>query len=313
MKIGFIGVQSSGKTTVFRLLTNGKLATPGKPNIACIHIPDKRLDFLSKVLTSKKTTYAEIEFIDPPGFSASAFSVLQQTDALIQVIPFFGDFKEPEKLMNKVNSELIARDLELCNERLTKSQNKEETELLNQCKSILEKNEPLREIEFKEEAQSLLRGFGFLTQKPMVLVLNYEDKELASKYPISFNAKLELEISELPEDERVEYEKEFKITELALQKFIRIAYPDLGIITFFTVVKDEARAWQIKEGTSVVQSAGKVHSDMERGFIKAQIIGFEDFKSCGSFKDAKEKGKLRLVNKDYTVQDGDIIEFKFNV
>jgi len=328
MKLGIIGVQGSGKTTVFRALTNGKLTHPPEPNIACVKVHDERLDFLSSVFKPKKTTYAEIEFIDPPGFTKSTLALLQPADALINVIPFFGEFKEPIKYMNEVSNELILKDLELCETRLEKLSPKDPTEktketteikFLEQCKVVLEKAIPLRKLEFREDEAKLIKEMGFISQKPMVLVLNKENEKMSPELEakaksdsislVDFNAKLELEIAELSPEERDEYEKEFGTGEPPLQKFIRIGYPGLGIITFFTVVGDEVKAWLLKTRTPVIQAAGKVHSDMERGFIRAQVIGYEDFKSTGSFKDAKEKGLIRLVNRDYVVKDGDIIEF----
>jgi len=282
MKLGIIGLKGSGKTTVFRVLTHGKIAHPPlevapqleviPPNTASIKVPDPRLDFLASVFKPKKTTYAIFEFIDPPGFAKATLSLLQTVDALIHVIPSFGEFKEPIKYFDEVMGEI-------------------------------------------EQIESL-------SQKPMVLILNrgeevnneiIERAEKQSLPLVDFNAKLELEIEEFEPNERDEYEKEFGIGEPPLQRFIRIGYPGLKIITFFTVVGDEVKAWQLNPETPVVRAAGKVHSDMERGFIRAQIIGYEDFKSVGSFGLAKEKGLIRVVNRDYIVQDGDIIEFRFHV
>jgi len=323
MKLGLIGLQGSGKTTVWQVLTGSTLSHPPEPNIAVVRIPDSRLDFLKTAFQPERITQAEIELIDYPGFSKSTLANLEVADTLVYVIPFWGTFSEPGRAMNEVESELILRDLEICDARLkklAKVKPTEEAHLLEHCKVVLEEDKPLRNIEVKPDEEKLLRGFGFLSQKPVILVLNGEKdgpvEELAAQKNlplITFNAKLELEISELTPEEREEYEKEFGIGELPLERFIRTGHTGLGIITFYTVVGKEVRAWLLKKDSSAVQAAGKVHSDMERGFIKAQVIGFKDFKTVGSLKEAKEKGLLRLVGKDHTVNDGDIIEFKFHV
>ncbi|MDI6840584.1 MAG: DUF933 domain-containing protein [bacterium] len=345
MKLGIIGVQGAGKTTVFRALTYGvgaRLARPyntkaQEPNVVSVPVPDERLDFISTVFKPKKITYAEIEFIDLPGFTKSTLAMLQTADALVNVIPFFGEFKEPVKYMNEVSNEIVLRDLELCEARLDKfskikdrhskcSEESLELKFLEQCKAVLEKATPLRRLEqvkLGKNELKLIKEVGFISQKPIVLILNRENEKMSDELKvkaesdglplIDFNAKLELEIAELNPEERDEYEKEFGTGEPPLKKFIRIGYPGLGIITFFTVVGDEVKAWLLKAETTVLKAAGKVHSDMERGFIRAQVISYNDFKTAGSFKEAKEKGLIRLVNRDHVVKDGDIIEFKFHV
>ena len=328
LKLGITGVESSGKTTVFRLFTHKKSSSPSASNLANISIPDERLDFLNSVFRPKKTTYAKLEFLDPPGFAKSSFSLLQPLDALIYVVPCFGEFKNPQKSMQDLLTELILRDAEICETALEKLNDPKEkmlekssgvhpTQLLERCSSALLEPISLRQLEFNEAEEKFLRGFGFLSQKPAIVILNSENPDVGAIHElplpvITFNAKLELEISELTPEERKEYEQEFGIGEPPFERFIRLGLPGLNLATFFTVVGDEVRAWQIPEGTSVIKAAGKVHSDMEHGFIRAQVIGFEDFKSVGSFKDAREKGLLRVVNRDYIVQDGDIIEFRFH-
>ena len=319
MKLWIIGLQGVGKTTIFQLLTHRKLATNPAHKVMCganIDVPDTRLDFLSETLKSKKTTYAKIELIDLPGFTKTNLTSLQIADALIGVIPLFGKFNEPKKQWQELISELILRDKEICENTLKKIKTLQEKELLEKCNYKLSEGILLREIGINDVELKLLRGYGFLTLKPSVVILNTEDlnKEIDLDTNIlKFNAKLEIEISELTEEDRKEYQKEFGITGSPIDRFVKFAFPALKVISFFTVVGDEARAWQIMEGMPIIKAAGKVHSDMEQGFIRADIIGFEDFKSAGSFKSAKEAGKIHTVKQDYIVKDGDIIEFKFKV
>ncbi|MBI4722911.1 MAG: redox-regulated ATPase YchF [Candidatus Stahlbacteria bacterium] len=324
MKIGITGLQGAGKTTIFRLLTtrpdarrvgNGKLSFPDKsgfanppnPNIASIDIPDERLDYLANVLQPKKTTYAKIEFIDPPGFTKSSLSSLQVVEGMIYVV------NSPESLQ-ELKSELILRDMEICENSLKKSIDPKEQESLEKCKSILSEGKSIRKLELNEAQEKQLRGFGFLTLKPSIVIINVsQDKtEDRGQKTIQVQGKLELEFSELSADEQKEYAKEFNIGEPLLNRFTKEGLPQLNIISFFTTVGQEVRAWQIQEGISIIKAAGKVHSAMEHGFIRAEIIGFENFKQAGSFKEAKEKGLIQTVKQDYIVKDGDIIEFKFN-
>lgn len=334
MKLGITGVHGSGKTTIFQLLTRGKLGTPPAPNdvrphLASIDIPDHRVDFLSEVFKPKKTTYAKLELLDPPGFTSTSLALLRTADALIYVVPFFGRFNDPSNSLHELSSDLILRDSEILENAIKKSNSRDvrnipELPLLEKCHSILLEGKPLIELGLTEVDQKLLRGYGFLTLKPVIIILNTGESSVLPtsmdsimvgfKSPpvIQFNAKLELELLELSETERKEYASEFGIGEPPLDRFIRIGLPVLKVITFFTVKGEEVRAWQIPDGTQVIEAAGKVHSDMERGFIRAEVIGFDEFKFAGSFKVAKEKGLVRTVKQDYIVKDGDIIEIKFH-
>lgn len=328
MRVGIVGTEGAGKTTVFQALTRSKGTIPTAHNIASVNIPDSRIDFLSDVFKPKKTTYAKIEFSDPPGFSRKSLALLQPVEALVYVIPVFGKFDNPARLMQNLGTELILRDSEICDNAIKKVQNPKEKELLEKCSYALLDGTPLREVELNEEETKLLKGFGFLTLKPAVIIFNIGQAGMSTDSmgeeldkvragfkttpTIELNAKIESEIAELNEEERKEYEAEFGIGEPPLNRFVRIALPLLKVISFFTVVGDEVRAWQITQGTQVIKAAGKVHSDMERGFIRAEVIGIEEFKLAGSFKAAKDKGLLRTVKQDYIVKDGDIIEFKFH-
>lgn len=332
MKLGITGVQGAGKTTVFQVLSHAKLSTPQALNLATIDIPDTRLDFLSQLFKPKKTTYAKVELLDPPGFTKASLALLQPVDALVYVIPFFGRFNDPAvggaKSMQELSTELILRDGEILDNAIKKANEAKDVmtlPLLEKCNSALLEGKPLRELGLGEEDEKLLRGFGFLTLKPILIIFNISERAALPtsmdsiiagfKAPpiIQFNAKLESEIIELSEVERKEYALEFGIGEPPLDRLVRIGLSELKVISFFTVKGDEVRAWQIPQGTRVIKAAGKVHSDMERGFIRAEVIGIDELKFVGSFKVAKEKGLVRVVKQDYIVRDGDIIEIKFKV
>jgi len=322
LKLGITGVESSGKTSIFQLFTHKKISSPSVSNLQDVSIPDERLDWLSSVFKPKKTTYAKLKLLDPPGFTKLTLSLLQPLDALIYVIPCFGTLKDPQKSLQELLTELILRDVEICEGALEKSiVGVHPAQLLERCSSALLESTPLREVEFNETEEKFLMGFGFLSQKPAIVILNSEKNDVGAinELPppvITFNAKLELEISELTQEERKEYEQEFGIGEPPFERFVRLGLPSLKITTFFTVVGDEVRAWQIPERTSVIKAAGKVHSDMERGFIRAQVIGFEDFKSANIASDVGQTFRFakfaRVVDRKYIVQDGDLIEFKFH-
>lgn len=330
LKIGFVGPQGAGKTTIFKLLASQPNIPPAiKPLIGTVNIIDTRLDFLASIFKPQKLTYAKLELNDIPGFTKSTLALLQPMDTLVYIIPDFGEFKESVRYLSTLQNELIIKDIEMCENATTKARdqrgvdNTTGIELLNKCKSSLEQSIPLRKLELTSIEEKSVRGFGFLSQKPAFIILNTEkplqDIKSSPLLPenndlpiLPINAKLELEILELEAAERTTYCAEYGITKPAIERFIEIAYLHLKLITFFTVVGSEVRAWQINNGFTVVQAAGKVHSDMEKGFIKADIIGFEEFKQVGSFKTAKEKGLLQTVNREHFVKDGDIIEFKFH-
>ncbi|MDD5529334.1 MAG: DUF933 domain-containing protein [bacterium] len=333
MKIGIVGQQSSGKTTIFKLLTSQiNMPASAKPLIWTMDIKDSRLDFLASVFKPKKLTYVKLELNDIPGFSKSGLALLQTMDALIYVIPFWGSFNNPLKYLLDLQSELILRDIEMCENAIKKADSPQISELLKKCKTSLDESIPLSKITLTEEEEKSLRGFGFLSQKPSIVILNTDNQEKDNKELLNFqnkntlpvlviNASIELEILELEPDDRVTYCKEFGIEKPIIDRFSETAYAPFKLAVFFTVGEDEVRGWQIATGAKASIAAGKVHSDIERGFIKADIIGFEDFKKvlatvpspAIALKTAKGNGLLQVVDKDYIVKDGDIIEFKFNV
>tara|TARA_B100000315_G_scaffold210427_1_gene206694 strand:+ start:12464 stop:13522 length:1059 start_codon:yes stop_codon:yes gene_type:complete len=352
MKIAVTGKPFVGKTTIFRALTRAAEDhhLVDKPNIGTVKVPDRRIDYLSGFFQPKKTTYAELIFTDFAGFEKTSTSLekqpetlnqLKTADALAVVCKLFeqdADFS-PVKDIEEWVSELLLADLQTIEnrlERINKSSkgkklllHEEEKKLLLTCKDTIESGTPLRNLELTGTEKKLLSGFQMLSIKPVIVIYNISDTwlgKLESELPqisklqacpnmavTSICGEIELEIAQLDESDRIEFMKEMGIEEPGLNKFIRASYGLLGLISFFTVGKDEVKAWTVKKDTDALNAAGEIHSDIERGFIRAEIISYEDFKNCGSMSEGKKKGLVRLEGKKYVVQDGDIINFRFNV
>jgi GTP-binding protein YchF len=358
MRIGIIGLPQVGKTTLFNLLTEAGASTgfgsKDKANVGVANVPDERIDYLSSIYQPRKTTYAQIEFIDIAGFgpgnngrdTREFLSALQNVDALVQVVRAFDSDMVPHVLgevnvmrdVDLLQSELVLTDLALLEtrlERLSKGRvkgngTKADLELLEKCRAHLEAEEPLTQVEFTEDEAALLRQYTFYTAIPMVLAVNLDEGQLAADANgrqaqltawaaergmpvIPICGKLEEEIIALAPEERAPFLADLGLEETGIARLARTVYRHLGLISYFTVGKDEVRAWTIKAGTNARQAAGKIHSDIERGFIRAEVVGYEDFKEAGTMNRVKEKGLCRLEGKEYIVKDGDIISFRFNV
>lgn len=352
MKIAITGKPFVGKTTIFKAITgvSEDLHLIDKPNVGTVKVPDPRLDFLSEVFQPKKTTYAEIVFADFVGFEnvsnsmekyGAAINQLKTTDAMAIVCKLFDQDKNfsPSSDIENWQSELLLADLQIIENRLERINklskgkknplNENEKKLLFVCKDCIESGKPLRSLELGEDEKKLLRGFQMLSIKPVIAIYNIPETSLGKAQNNIYQSpqlkacpdmtvtticgEMELEIFQLEKNDRKEFMKEMDIDEPGLNKLIRTAYDQLGLISFFTVGKDEVKAWTIRKNTAAVMAAGAIHSDIEKGFIRAQIISFKDFKSCGSLSEGKNKGLVKLEGKNYIVQDGDIIEFRFNV
>ncbi|MDY6974050.1 MAG: DUF933 domain-containing protein [Thermodesulfobacteriota bacterium] len=348
MRLAIIGFPKSGKSTVFAALTgargHGKGHTgPGTDSkIATVTVIDERVDFLLKVYKPKKTIYARIEYLLPskgPESSASKsegeiWNQARPCDALIHVIRNFsgadGFSPAPEQDFRRLEEEMIVSDLAVAEKRLDRIEldrkrgnkpNEEEYTLLKSCREFLEQGQPLRRIGGLA-SEPALRGFTFLTAKPMLVLINNDDEDERlpewSQIPedadmLMARGRLEMDIASMSPEEAEEFIEAYNIEEYALDRVIKASYRLLDRITFFTVLSDEVRAWSITEGTPAIDAAGAVHTDMKKGFIRAEVLSFEDLKRCGTVPEARKGGLVRLEGKEYRVKDGDIINFRFNV
>lgn len=352
MKVGIAGFPGAGKTTIFNALTGqhadvGGYSEPGRVNLGTIKVPDARVDRLSDMFRPKKTTYAEIVFVDFPAAARggeqkvsalenSTLTQMRETDALVQVVrgfmdPMTGDTPDPARDIANFKGELILNDLVLVErriERLKKEKGREhERALLDKCKAALEAERPLRWLELTGEEITSLAGFGFLSRRPLLVLLNVGEADLRGPLPSPVAAALEadrlqglvmagqieMEIAALEAADRQAFLDDLGIEHSARERFIRAAYDLLDQISFLTTGEDEVRAWTIKRGTTAVRAAGRIHSDIERGFIRAEVVHYEDFVHYGTEAKCREAGKFRLEGKEYVVRDGDIIHFRFNV
>jgi GTP-binding protein YchF len=348
MKMGILGFSGSGKTTVFNLLTGLSAAVgPGggrKPNIGVIKVPDERISRLTRMYNPKKTTFAEISFVDvagkAPDGSGTALDVgllahVRDTDAFTLVVRAFDSIMlegapNPAHEIQNLDSELIINDLSVAEKRLERLSKESklaelEAQLLKMCLDHLESDKPLRSLLLTEEQELGLRGFRFLSQKPALVLINTGDgrdgvPDDVAQYAannglecINLCAAIEGELAELePEDQEI-FLAEYGIDSPGRARFIRAAYHKLELISFFTTGEDEVRAWTIKRGTSAVKAAGKIHTDIEKGFIRAEVTPYAVLVELGSEQSVKSAGKMGLEGKEYLVKDGDICHFRFNV
>jgi len=363
MKIGLVGLPSTGKTTFFNLLTNineNAVSTSSKKqeaHIGTAKIPDKRIDFLSGVFKPKKTTYATIEVTDIRGIASGGSMIketgpnpflesVRQVDALVHVVRAFKNDKvvhvegtiDPLRDIDTVNMELLLSDLAVIENRIQRIETGkkitkemlEELEVLKKCREGMESEKLIHSLEFDDGERQYLKTFRFLTERPLVLLVNldedqfssgsYEKREELLKYAsdrqipvIEICAKTELEISQLEDEDRALFMEDLGIEESGISRLATVMYNYLGLISFLTVGEDEVRAWPVRKGITARAAGGKIHSDIERGFIRAEVVKYSDFERLGSMHAVKEKGLFRLEGKDYIIEDGDIINFRFNV
>jgi ribosome-binding ATPase len=344
MKVGLIGHRGAGKTTVFNMLTGLQAQVGGyggkeEVHLGVIKVPDARVDKLSQVFKPKKTTYAEIRFTDFPASqsdddlkgNSNLVTQMREVDAMALVLRDFEPDADPLRQLNDLLTEMILADLTVVENRRARLKKEkarpQEEALLERCATTLENEESLRNLEFSVDDENLLSGFGFLSRKPVLVLFNQPDDKagqpLSAAYQdelkrrgldgLALAGKVEMEVAQLDESDRAAFLKEIGIQEPARERFIRASYRLLDLISFLTTGEDEVRAWTITQGTIARKAAGKIHSDIERGFIRAEVIAYDDFVVLGSEAKCKEAGKLRLEGKDYIVQDGDIIHFRFAV
>ena len=344
MKVGLIGHRGAGKTTVFNMLTGLQAQVGGyggkeEVHLGVIKVPDARVDKLSQVFKPKKTTYAEIRFTDFPASqsdddlkgNSNLVTQMREVDAMALVLRDFEPDADPLRQLNDLLTEMIVADLTVVENRRARLKKEkarpQEEALLERCATTLENEESLRNLEFSADDENLLSGFGFLSRKPVLVLFNQADDKagqpLSAAYQdelkrrgldgLALAGKVEMEVAQLDENDREAFLKEIGIQEPARERFIRASYRLLDLISFLTTGEDEVRAWTITQGTIARKAAGKIHTDIERGFIRAEVIAYDDFVVLGSEAKCKEAGKLRLEGKDYIVQDGDIIHFRFAV
>jgi ribosome-binding ATPase len=357
MKIGLIGLPKSGKTTLFNLLTGSSVATSrydaGRAELhtGVARVPDARVDRLSALFRPKKTTYATFEVVDVAGIEkgergALEAKELRNADALLHVVRAFTDdargAPDPRRDVLDLELELMLADLEVVDRRLErlaasiKKQRKEaevrEHDLLGRLKATLEQETPLRAVDLTGDEARVVRGFTFLSQKPILHLVNVEESAIAegersaerhrlaevAARPHSrvgwVSAVIEAEIARLEGEAQQAFLADLGLAEPAINRVLRECFALLGLVSFFTTGEDEVRAWPIPAGTRAQDAAGSVHSDIARGFIRAEVNGYDELIAVdGSFADLRARGQLRLEGKDYVVRDGEICHFRFNV
>ncbi|MDD3654473.1 MAG: redox-regulated ATPase YchF [Desulfotomaculaceae bacterium] len=362
LNCGLIGLPMVGKTTIFNLLTGAEEATSNfltgktETNVGVAMVPDSRVGYLSSLFKPRKTTYAQIQFSDVPGLVRGSsqgqgvgnqfLNAIRNVDMLAHVVRTFNEpdlphvdgSLDPLRDVETINMELLFADMEIIEKRIhrikhgkkVKKENELELEVLEKCLVALENEKPIGQLELPEEKKLALKNYNFLTEEPLLLVINMDEEQFKSKsYPgkdkleayaaghglplIEICGRIEMEISMLPDEDKELFLNDLGIVQSGIDRLTQAAYDYLGLISFFTVGSDEVKAWTIKKGTDARRAAGKIHSDLERGFIKAEVVKFHDLQDLGNMTRLKEKGLFRLEGKEYIVEDGDVINFRFNV
>ena len=353
MKLGIIGLPQTGKTTLFNALTGHDAptgASGGRMEVhtAVVDVPDPRVDVLTKMYNPKKTIYAKVTYADIAGLEGSGqgsisgllLNQIAQMDGLIHVVRCFEDESvahatgsvDPFRDIEAMNGELLLNDLIQVERQLEKLGeekkrggtdkvvNARKIDLFEKLHATLSEDKPLRGLELTELELADLSGFGLLTRKPMLVLLNLGEGQAEPTFDtemgvpvVALMGKLEMEISQLPAEDAELFMEEYNIEEPGLNKMIRLSYDLLELQSFFTVGEDEVRAWTVNRGATAQQAAGVIHSDLEKGFIRAEVVSYEDLTELGGMSEARNKGKLRLEGKQYIVQDGEIMHVRFNI
>jgi ribosome-binding ATPase len=366
LKLAIIGLANSGKTTVFNALTKGNAETAAytsasfEPNVAVVKVPDPRLEVLARMFKSKRIVPADIEYTDVVGVSRGSaqnetwnkqfINYISTADALVHVLRAFPDESvphpegsmDPARDVELVDMELALSDLAIVQKRLDrltesiKKSPKAEREHLEKEVPVLERLQeqlrngvPVRETDLSDDEEKMLRGYQFLTAKPMLVLINVNETQLPQEKELIekvrgvarfkktevkvIAGKAEMELSQLDDEDAAIFREELGVVESAVDEVIQESYRLVNLISFFTTGPDESRAWTIKKGTPVQMAAGEIHTDLERGFIRAEVVPYEDLVADGSMVEAKNKGHLRLEGKGYIVKDGDVIEVLFSI
>jgi GTP-binding protein YchF len=321
--IGLVGVSFSGKSTLFTALTRAG-SHGGQANVAVVSVPDPRLAVLTEMEGSRKTVAAQVRFVDVPGGLSSAQGVakLREVDALAVVLRSFGTDRRPTEELATVRGELLLADLSVIESALEKAEKRSrgrpapDVDALRRTKEALDAERPLREAAIPEEDRAHLRAVAPLTLKPLVVVANLEEGEQAPaelEGAVAVYASIEAETTEMDAEEARALLEEFGVKEPGLEKVIAACYGALDLITFLTTGEDETRAWEVPRGATAPEAAGAIHTDLQRGFIRAEVISYEELVVAGSMEAAKAAGKVRIEGKDYVVREGDIVHVRFAV
>jgi GTP-binding protein YchF len=366
MQIAIVGLAGAGKTTVFNTLTRGHAETGGfgglQLNVGVVEVPDERLDRLAEIFKPKKIVHADVTYVDLPAPPASSegrvgteelpaehLARLRESDALLHVVRAWDDAAHPHpsgsvdarRDLEQLDLEFILADLALVDRRLERlsttgrhgtaaerESNEREEAVLHRLKEALEAGRPIRDVPLETDEEKAIRGFRFLTQKPVLVLLNVGESDLpgaadrvaavAADYRHerslvdALSAKIEMELGELDADEAQAFMEELGLAESALDRVIALSYRLLGLVSFLTAGPDEVRAWPIPEGSTAVDAAGTIHTDLARGFIRAETVAYDDLVTLGSTAEARRAGRLRSEGKTYRVRDGDVIEVLFS-
>jgi ribosome-binding ATPase len=366
VQIAIVGQTGSGKTTVFNTLTRGHAETGGyggvTMNVGVVKVPDERLDRLAEIFKPKKIVHADVTYVDLPApppsteghvgteeLPAEHLARLRDSDALLHVVRAFEDRShphpegsvDPARDLERLDLEFILADLSMTDRRLERlstsarhgtqaerESNEREERILRRLKEALEAGTPIRDVELEPEDEKQIRGFRFLSQKPVLVLLNVGENDLAAAPALvssiagsyrhdkalvdALSARIEMELGELEPDEAAVFMDELGIAESGLDRVIGLSYRLLGLVSFLTAGPDEVRAWPIVDGSSAVDAAGVIHTDLAKGFIRAETVAYEDLLELGSMAEAKKAGRLRSEGKTYRVRDGDVIEILFS-
>jgi ribosome-binding ATPase len=366
VQIAIVGLAGAGKTTVFNTLTRGHAETGGfggmELHVGVVKVPDERLDKLAAIFKPKKIVQADVTYVDLPAPPASTeghvgtedlpaehLARLRDSDALLHVVRAFEDISnphpegsvDPARDVDRLDTEFLLADLALVDRRLERLKtsgrhgtpaereaNEREEAILARLKPALEQGSPIRDTALEPEEEKAIRGFRFLTQKPVLVLLNVGEGEIAASgervaalaatydhrgaLVDALSARIEMELGELDAGDAAVFMEELGIAESGLDRVIGLSYQLLGLISFLTAGPDEVRAWPIHDGSTAVDAAGAIHTDLARGFIRAETVAYEDLLTLGSMAEAKKAGKLRSEGKTYRVKDGDVVEILFS-